>query len=86
MRDGLVSDMLPTFKDLDTGEDFETFFKLNGYQYSYTIVESIIEYFGYDKLYNLIKSPDNFEDIFGMTENQLQNKWIDYIRNNYRLR
>jgi len=34
--------IIPTFKDLDTGEDFEKFFQLNGYQYSYTIVESII--------------------------------------------
>ena len=83
IKDGLVGDMLPTFKDLDTGDDFETFFKRNGYQYSYTIVEAIIEEYGYDKLYNFIKSPDNFVDIFGITENQLQNKWIEYIRNNY---
>ncbi|SFD39696.1 peptidase MA family metallohydrolase [Clostridium uliginosum] len=85
VKNGLVSNMLPTFKDLDTGEDFETFFKRNGYQYSYTIVESIIEEYGYDKLYNLIKSPNNFEDIFGITENELQNKWMEYIKKNYLL-
>lgn len=42
--------MVPTFNDLDTGEDFKIFFTRNGYQYSYTIVESIIKEFGYDKL------------------------------------
>jgi len=57
VENGLVNKILPTFKELDTGEDFETFFKRNGYQYSYTIVESIINLFGYDKLNNLIKSP-----------------------------
>ncbi len=31
IRNGLVNNILPTFKDLDTGEDFETFFKRNGY-------------------------------------------------------
>lgn len=80
---GLINNMIPTFKDLDTGEDFETFFKRNGYQYSYTIVELIIQKFGYDKLYNLIKSPNNFLGILGITENQLQNKWIEYIKKNY---
>ena len=85
INNGLVNNTVPTFNDLDTGEDFETFFTRNGYQYSYTIVESIIEEFGYDKLYNLIKLPNNFVDIFGITEEQLQSKWIEYIRKNYLL-
>ncbi|MCB2299295.1 peptidase MA family metallohydrolase [Clostridium tagluense] len=83
VMNGLVNNRVPTFKDLDTGEDFETFFKRNGYQYSYTIVESIIEEFGYDKLYDLIESPSNFVGILGITENQLQNKWMEYIKKNY---
>ena len=83
VKKGLVNNMLPTFNDLDTGNDFETFFKRNGYQYSYTIVESIVEKFGYDKLYNLIKSPNSFVDIFGITKEQLQYKWIEYIKINY---
>jgi len=83
IRNGISSDTLPAFRDLDTGEDFETFFKRNGYQYSYTIVEAIIKEFGYGKLYKLIKSPDKFEDIFGLTENQLQEKWAKYIKKNY---
>ena len=77
--------MIPTFKDLDTGEDFEVFFKRNGYEYSYTIVEFITEEFGYEKLYNLIKSPNKFVEIFGITETQLQNNWIQYIKKNYLL-
>ncbi|KJR46267.1 hypothetical protein UF75_3353 [Desulfosporosinus sp. I2] len=85
VKNGLESNTLPTFKDLDTGEDFETFFKRNGYQYSYTIAESIIDVFGYDKLHNLIKSPNNFVAIFGMTEDQMQSKWIEYIKKNYLL-
>ncbi|APQ75937.1 peptidase MA family metallohydrolase [Clostridium botulinum] len=85
VRNELVNNMIPTFKDLDTGEDFETFFKRNGYQYSYTIVESIINLFGYDKLRNLIKSPNSFVEIFSITEDKLQDKWIDYIKVNYLL-
>lgn len=85
VENGLVNNILPTFKDLDTGEDFETFFKRNGYQYSYTIVESIIKLFGYDKLRNLIKSPNSFVEIFGITKYELQDKWRDYIKENYLL-
>lgn len=86
VKNGLVNNDLPTFKDLDTGEDFETFFNLNGYQYSYTIVESIIKLFGYNELCQLIKSPNSFVEIFGITEDELQDKWSDYIKENYRFK
>ena len=83
IKNGLLNNILPTFKDLDTDEDFETFFKRDGYQYSYTIVESIIENFGYDKLYSLIKSPNNFVDTLGIRESEFQDNWIKYIKENY---
>jgi hypothetical protein len=83
VRKGLETNTVPSFKDLDTGEDFQAFFERNGYQYSYTVVEAIVNIFGYDKLYSLIKSPDKLEDIFGVTEAELQNQWIEYITNNY---
>ncbi|WP_238861641.1 peptidase MA family metallohydrolase [Clostridium sp. YIM B02569] len=85
VKNGLANDIVPTFKDLDTGDDFETFFKYDGYQYSYTIVESIIKLFGYDKLCNLIKEPNSFVDVFGITEDELHTEWIDYIKMNYAL-
>jgi hypothetical protein len=80
---GIKNNTIPSFNDLDTGEDFQSFFKKDGYQYSYTIVESIVNLFGYDKLYNLIKSPSSYVEIFDMTENELQNEWIKYIKKNY---
>jgi hypothetical protein len=80
VKNGLLNNTLPTFKDLDTGEDFETFFNRNGYQYSYIIVESIIKLYGYDKLHNLIKAPNCFVEIFGTTEEELQDKWIEYLK------
>jgi hypothetical protein len=82
---GLENNTIPTFDDLDTREDFQAFFRKDGYQYSYTIVESIVNIFGYDKLYSLIKSPEKIVDIFGITKNELQNKWIEYLKNNYML-
>jgi hypothetical protein len=83
VRKGLENNKVPSFKDLDTGADFQAFFGKGGYQYSYTIVESIVNIFGYEKLYNFIKSPDDFIRVFGITESQLQDKWIEYITKNY---
>lgn len=83
VENGLINNKVPTFKDLDTGDDFSTFFDRDGYQYSYTIIESIVEEFGYDKLRNLIKYPNEFKRIFMINEKQLQDKWIDYIKRNY---
>lgn len=83
VRKGLENNTIPTFDDLDTKEDFQTFFQKDGYQYSYTIVEAIVNTFGYAKLRSLVKTPDKIVDVFGITKNELQNKWIEYIRNNY---
>ncbi len=83
VQKGLINNKVPTFKDLDTGDDFSTFFDRDGYQYSYTIIESIVEEFGYDKLRNLIKYPNEFKRIFMINEKQLQDKWMDFIKKNY---
>ncbi len=83
VKNGLMDNTFPVFKELDTGEDFDMFFKRDGYQYSYTIAEFIIKEFGYNKLYNLIKAPDDFTGIFGIKEKQIENEWIEYIRKNY---
>ncbi|MNI76823.1 hypothetical protein D3C73_1330760 [compost metagenome] len=83
VQKGLINNKVPTFKDLDTGDDFSTFFDRDGYQYSYTIIESIVEEFGYDKLRSLIKYPNEFKRIFIINEKQLQDKWINFIKKNY---
>ncbi|TCT15621.1 hypothetical protein EDC18_103329 [Natranaerovirga pectinivora] len=83
LRKGLENNTIPLFDDLDTREDFQTFFEKDGYQYSYTIVETIVNVFGYDKLHSLVKSPGKFVDVFGITKHELQNEWVEYIKNNY---
>lgn len=83
VRKGLDNNTIPSFDDLDTRQDFLAFFKNDGYQYSYTIVETIVKVYGYDKLHRLVRSPEEFVDVFGITKYQLQNRWIEYIRNNY---
>lgn len=83
VSDGIKNNTVPTLKELDTGADFQSFFKRDGYQYSYTIVESIVKSFGYDKLHELIKNPECSKQILGLTEDELQDKWMEYIKENY---
>jgi len=80
---GIQNNVIPTFEELNTGKDFETFFNRDGYQYSYTIVESIVYKFGYDKLNEFIKRPDKCYEIFKCTLIELQNKWFDFIKDHY---
>lgn len=84
VKSGIKENKIPSLKDLDTGGDFESFFNRDGYQYSYTVVEAIVNLYGYDTLSNLIKSACNFEKILKVKEAEFENKWIQYIRDNYR--
>lgn len=83
VKSGLDADEIPTFDDLDTGSDFETFFKRNGYQFSYTMIEFIISEYGYEKLIEFIKSPTDFEGVFEVSKDQLHGQWVRYIKYNY---
>ncbi|GFP76211.1 hypothetical protein [Clostridium fungisolvens] len=79
VSEGISNGEIPTFKDLDTGEDFKTFFDRNGYQYSYTMVEAIVNLFGYDKLRKLVKSPNKFDEVLNISEADLYKKYVDFI-------
>lgn len=71
------SNNFPTLKVLETASsDFE---KNGGNQFSYSIVDYIVKFYGQDKLVALIKSPSNFEKIIGISKEDFQKKWIDYI-------
>jgi len=83
VSDGVRSNTLPSFDCLDTGNDFEEFFNRDGYQYSYTIVEFIVDKYGYDKLVGFIKEPDNVSNLMGCTLQELEHLWIKYIQRNY---
>ena len=70
----------PTWTELDKASDLE-FGKMNGYAFSATIVEFLVVTYGIDKLVLLIKEPENFENIYGLSENTLEKQWIQYLKN-----
>lgn len=83
IRKSLEENTLPKLKDLDTGRDFAKFFEIDGYQFSYTIIEFIVNKFGYEKLHDFLEEPDNFEGIFNMSENEFESNWGEFLKKNY---
>ncbi|MCX7773811.1 MAG: hypothetical protein N2376_11940 [Clostridia bacterium] len=84
VRTGIAANNIPSFDDLDTGDDFQTFTYRNGYQYMYTFIEFIVETYGYEKLCDFIKAPDDFKGVFGLSKDELWTKWVEYLKETYK--
>ncbi|MBP1994552.1 RNA polymerase sigma factor [Paenibacillus eucommiae] len=73
--------VIPTFQELNNDTwDFGT---MKGFQFSYLIVEFIIDKYGYDALNKLIRKPTDFNEIFQHTELELYEQWVQYLRNKH---
>ncbi|UCD64066.1 MAG: hypothetical protein JSW34_01145, partial [Candidatus Zixiibacteriota bacterium] len=70
----------PTLLDLEG--DFPG---LNGYQFSYTIIEYAVHEFGMDAVVALILAPNDFEAAFGegVTMEQFEAGWMQFLRDRY---
>ena len=69
----------PTWKQLDTLSVME-FGSMNGFGLSVTIVEFLVVTYGIDKLVLLIKEPEKFETIYGLSESDMEKQWIHYLK------
>lgn len=64
----------PDLKSLE--RDPYNFGTQGGYQFSYSIIEYMVDTYGYDKVMALIKSPSEFEKILGLSEEAFQKQWV----------
>lgn len=58
--------------------------QVKGFPYSITLVEYMIEEFGFDKIIAIIKTPSEAESILGVTTSELDSGWREYLRETYR--
>jgi len=79
VESSVIAKTPPTWTQLDTASVME-FGNMNGYGLSVTIVEFLVVTYGIEKLVLLIKEPENFENIYGLSENTLEKKWIQYLK------
>ena len=79
VESSVIANTPPTWSQLDTLSVME-FGNMNGYGLSVTIVEFLVVTYGIDKLVLLIKDPENFETIYGLSKNTLEKQWIQYLK------
>lgn len=63
----------------EISNDYDLFAKSDGYELAYTVVEYIVDTFGREKLLRLIHKPTDFLGIFGCSEINFFEKWIEYL-------
>lgn len=80
VSNGIKNSTVPSLDDMNSNK----FSDIGGYQYSYTVVEFIVKNYGYDRLIDLIKSPDDFKDILGISKEEFEKQWKDYLNKNYK--
>lgn len=71
----------PSWIELNTASTAE-FGDINGYAYSTTIIEFLVKTYGFERLIQLINEPENIEAIYDTTKENLENRWLIYIKNN----
>ncbi len=74
-------DKVPTFDNLASyGQDFIT---TGGYFFTLPAGSYFIETYGFEKVKQLILSPADYQGIFGKSEQELWNEWVEYLAQNY---
>lgn len=80
IKEMLDNNNVPSLSEMSS----ESFAEVGGYLFSYTIIEYIIESYGYDTIISLIKMPEDLENILENTINEFENNWKNYLQENYR--
>jgi RNA polymerase sigma-70 factor (ECF subfamily) len=58
--------------------------QVKGFPYSITLVEYMVQEYGFDKIIAIIKSPSELESILGVTTSELDSGWRAYLHKRYR--
>jgi hypothetical protein len=82
IRQYIVGNNLPSLDDLDNDQNLV---EGNLYSFSYTIVEYIVDEYGYENLSEFLKFPGRYEEAFGsgITAGVFQVGWHEFLIANY---
>jgi RNA polymerase sigma-70 factor, ECF subfamily len=61
----------------------DRFEQVKGFPYSITLVEYMVEKYGFDKIIAIIKTPSDVESILGVTLSELDSDWREYLSGRY---
>lgn len=77
----LKDNQVPTLAQLSS--DYSTLGGNGGAIFSYTIAEYIAKEYGVSYYTPLLKSPNDFNGVFGLTEEEFYKNWSEYLIRNY---
>lgn len=75
----LLKNTIPSWNELKNANTSE-FGDMGGYGISATIIEFLIETNGYEKLKQFIIEPENVEEIYKISEKDLELMWLKYLK------
>lgn len=74
---------IPSFRDLSV--DYDSYSQMNGsYEFSYTMVDYLINRFGFEKLKVLLRAPSDFPGVFGFSEDEVYKDFKAYLIQKYK--
>ncbi len=73
---------IPTFEELST-RDFTSFLQINGYEFSQEFVSFAVDECGYEVLSRMAGYPDDYDKAFGVSKEEVWQRWMLYLITNY---
>ena len=71
-----IDSSLPNIADLNFNSGTESNVI---YAFSYTVIEFIVQKFGYDHVVKLVANEGNFEEVLSMSEEEFEQAWQEFI-------
>lgn len=72
---------MPSLDDLNS--NYDSFIANKGYPFSYTVIEFIVDTYGFGKLLSFFEKPDDFEGLFNLSKDEFQREWHEFLQKNY---
>jgi hypothetical protein len=70
---------LPSWEQLNEAGTV-AFGEMGGYGFSASIIEFLVQTYGFEKLKEVILAPEKMESIYGISEKALEKEWIKYLQ------
>lgn len=81
VQSGISQKTIPGWDEIREASTSQ-FGEMGGYEISATIIEFLVQSYGFDKLRQFIITPGSVEKIYGISEVKLEKLWMDYMIKN----
>jgi len=82
LKSGVAYKSIPSLRDLEI-KDVDKFDAMGGYTYGASIIEFIDKKYGFKKVMELYKNPNEYKTVFGFSKDEFEKQWQQYLKENY---